>query len=73
MNEELITQYINDIDGLGFKENLTLNSKEVSKILSVTLRTLDYWRKENIGPNTKKVGKSYIYLKRDIAIFLAQN
>jgi len=73
MNEELINKYINDIDKLGFNKNLTLNSKEVSKILSITSRTLDNWRKESIGPTAKKVGKSYIYTKRDIAIFLAQS
>lgn len=72
MNEKLINKYINDIDGLGFKENLILNSKDVAKILGVGVRTLDNWRKENIGPITKKVGKAYLYTKRDIAEFLAK-
>jgi len=71
MNEELVKKYLLDIDKLGFDKNLTLNSKEVSKILRITVRRLETWRKENIGPSTKKVGKSYIYTKRDIAVFLA--
>ncbi len=73
MNKELIDKYINDINELGFNKNLTLNSKDVSKILSVKPRTLDNWRKENLGPNCKKIGKAYIYTKRDVAEFLAQN
>jgi len=71
MCKEQINQLLNDIDKLGFDKSLTLNSKEVSQILSISTRKLDNWRKENIGPSTKKVGKSYIYTKRDIAVFLA--
>ena len=56
----LIDKYINDINELGFNKNLTLNSKDVSKILSVKPRTLDNWRKENLGPNCKKIGKACI-------------
>lgn len=73
MNQELIDKYLKDIDELGFYQTLTLNSKDVSKILRVQLRTLDNWRKDNIGPICKRVGKAYIYTKRDVAEFLAQN
>lgn len=31
------------------------------------------WAKEKIGPRCKKMGKSYMYTKRDVAEFLAQN
>lgn len=72
MSQDLIDKYLNDINELGFEKTLTLNSKDVSKILKVQLRTLDNWRKENIGPICKRVGKSYLYTKRDIAEFLAQ-
>ena len=50
MNQEVIDKYLRDIDELGFEKTLTLNSKDVSKILRVQLRTLDNWRKDNIGP-----------------------
>ncbi|MDK2042062.1 helix-turn-helix domain-containing protein [Aliarcobacter butzleri] len=73
MNQEMINKYLRDIDELGFEKTLTLNSKDVSKILRVQLRTLDNWRKDNIGPICKRVGKAYIYTKRDVAEFLAQN
>lgn len=73
MNQQLIDKYLRDINELGFDKTLTLNSKDVSKILRVQLRTLDNWRKDNVGPICKRVGKSYIYTKRDIAEFLAQN
>lgn len=73
MNQQMIDKYLRDIDELGFEKTLTLNSKDVSKILRVQLRTLDNWRKDNIGPICKRVGKAYIYTKRDVAEFLAQN
>lgn len=73
MNEELIEKYLNDIDRLGFDKSLALNTKDVSKILRVSLRTLESWRKEELGPVCKKTGKAYFYTKRDVAEFLAQN
>ena len=73
MNEQLIDKYLSDINELGFEKTLTLDSHDVAKILKVKARTVVSWAKENIGPRSKRVGKSYIYTKRDIAEFLAQN
>ena len=73
MNQQLIDKYLSDINELGFEKNLTLDSNEVAKILRVQTRTIVNWAKENIGPKCKKIGKSYIYTKRDIAEFLAKN
>jgi hypothetical protein len=73
MNQQLIDKYLSDINELGFEKNLTLDSNEVAKILRVQTRTIVNWAKENIGPKCKKIGKSYIYTKRDIAEFLATN
>ncbi|MCG3715427.1 helix-turn-helix domain-containing protein [Arcobacter lacus] len=73
MNQQLIDKYLSDINELGFEKTLTLDSREVAKILKVQTRTIVTWAKENIGPKCKRVGKSYIYTKRDIAEFLAQN
>jgi hypothetical protein len=73
MNEQLIDKYLSDINELGFEKTLTLDSHDVAKILRVQTRTIVAWAKENIGPKCKKIGKSYIYTKRDIAEFLATN
>lgn len=73
MNQQLIDKYLSDINELGFEKNLTLDSQDVAKILKIKTRTIANWAKENIGPKCKKIGKSYIYTKRDIAEFLAQN
>ncbi|MCG3710386.1 helix-turn-helix domain-containing protein [Aliarcobacter butzleri] len=73
MRQDLIEKYLKDINELGFEKTLTLDSREVAKILKVQTRTIVTWAKENIGPRCKRVGKSYIYTKRDIAEFLAQN
>ncbi|MDD3055294.1 MAG: helix-turn-helix domain-containing protein [Aliarcobacter sp.] len=73
MNEQLIDKYLSDINELGFEKTLTLDSHDVAKILRVQARTIVSWAKENIGPKCKKIGKSYIYTKRDVAEFLAQN
>lgn len=73
MNQQLIDKYLSDIDELGFEKTLTLDSHDVAKILKVQTRTIVNWAKENIGPKCKKIGKSYIYTKRDIAEFLATN
>jgi uncharacterized protein YqkB len=73
MKDEIIEKYLNDINELGFEKTLTLDSNDVAKILRVQSRTIVNWAKENIGPKCKKIGKSYIYTKRDIAEFLAQN
>ncbi len=71
MNEQLIDKYISDINELGFEKTLTLTSSDVSKILKVQTRTIVSWAKENVGPRCRKIGRSYIYTKRDIAEFLA--
>ncbi|CAM4003681.1 helix-turn-helix domain-containing protein [Arcobacter cloacae] len=73
MNEQLIDKYLSDINELGFEKTLTLDSHDVAKILKVKTRTIVNWAKENIGPKCKKIGKSYIYTKRDVAEFLATN
>ncbi|WP_323587742.1 helix-turn-helix domain-containing protein [Aliarcobacter butzleri] len=73
MRQDLIEKYLSDINELGFEKTLTLDSREVAKILKVQTRTIVNWAKENIGPKCKRVGRSYIYTKRDIAEFLAQN
>lgn len=73
MNQQVIDKYLEDIDELGFEKNLTLNSEEVAEILRVGTRTLDNWRKQKIGPIYKKIGKAYLYNKRDVAEFLAKN
>lgn len=66
-----LEQYLKDIDNLGYEKSMTLNSLEVSRILGVGIRTLNHWRKQNIGPTSKRIGKAYLYTKRDIAEFLA--
>ena len=73
MTQDLIDKYISDINELGFEKSLTLDSHDVAKILKVKVRTIVSWAKENIGPSCKRVGKSYIYTKRDVAEFLATN
>ena len=73
MTPDLIDKYISDINELGFEKTLTLDSHDVAKILKVQTRTIVNWAKDNIGPKCKKIGKSYIYTKRDIAEFLADN
>ena len=73
VNQQLIDKYLSDIDELGFNKALTLDSHDVAKILRVQTRTVISWAKNNIGPKCKKIGKSYIYTKRDIAEFLAKN
>ncbi|WP_434239247.1 helix-turn-helix domain-containing protein [Aliarcobacter cryaerophilus] len=56
---------------LVFLKTLILDSHDVAKILKVQARTIINWAKKNLGPKCKKIGKSYIYTKRDIAEFLA--
>ncbi|MDN5086185.1 helix-turn-helix domain-containing protein [Aliarcobacter butzleri] len=75
MNEQLIDKYLSDINELGFEKTLILDTHDVAKILKVKARTVVNWAKakENIGPKCKKIGKSYLYTKRDVAEFLAQN
>lgn len=73
MNEQLIDKYLSDINELGFEKTLTLDSHDVAKIFRVETRTIINWAKENIGPKCKKIGKSYLYTKRDVAEFLAAN
>ena len=72
MNQQLIDKYLSDINELGFEKTLILDSHDVAKILKLQTRTIVNWAKENIGPRCKKIGKSYIYTKRDVAEFLAQ-
>ena len=71
MDKNNLEKYLKDIDNLGYEKSITLTSLEVSKILGVGIRTLNTWRSHNIGPTCKRVGKAYLYTKRDIAEFLA--
>ena len=75
MNQQMIDKHLQDINELGFDKTLILDTHDVAKILKVKVRTVVSWAraKENIGPKCKKIGKSYIYTKRDIAEFLATN
>lgn len=74
VNDELINKYLKDIDNLGFEKTLTLTSKQTAQVLNVSVRTLVIWRKDkNINLPFKKIGKSYIYTKRDVAEFLAKD
>ena len=71
MNQQMIDKHLQDINELGFDKTLILDTHDVAKILKVQARTIINWAKENLGPKCKKIGKSYIYTKRDIAEFLA--
>ena len=71
LDKNNLEKYLKDIDNLGYEKSITLTSLEVSKILGVGIRTLNTWRSNNIGPICKRVGKAYLYTKRDIAEFLA--
>lgn len=71
MNQQIIDKHIQDINELGYDKTLILDTNDVAKILKVKTRTIASWAKENIGPRYKRIGKSYIYTKRDIAEFLA--
>ena len=73
MNQQMIDKHLQDINELGFDKTLILDTHDVAKILKVQARTIVNWAKENLGPKCKKIGKSYIYTKRDIAEFLADN
>ena len=71
MNQQIIDKHLQDINELGYDKTLILDTNDVAKILKVKTRTIASWAKENIGPRCKRIGKSYIYTKRDIAEFLA--
>ena len=71
MNQQMIDKHLQDINELGFDKTLILDTHDVAKILKVQARTIINWAKKNLGPKCKKIGKSYIYTKRDIAEFLA--
>ena len=74
MNDELINKYLEDINKLGFEKTLSLTSKQTAQVLNISTRTLVSWRKDNnITLPSRNIGKSYIYTKRDIAVFLAKN
>ncbi len=73
MQQDIIDKYISDINELGFNETLTLDSHDIAKILKVQTRTVVNWANANIGPKCRKIGKAYIYTKRDVAEFLAKN
>ncbi len=69
---DLIEKHLDDINKLGFENALVLEAKDVARILKVQARTVVDWVNKDIGPRCKKIGKSYIFTKRDIAEFLAK-
>ena len=72
-----ITQIIEEINKTNpkFKQLIALSQKQTADIIGVSSSTLEAWRKEEIGPQYKKVnaGKGRIlYPKTAIAEWLAQ-
>lgn len=69
--EEEVNKNLQDINDLGFKKCLTLNTKQVSNVVGVSPSTIENWRKEGIGPSPTIVGGRCLYSKRKIAEWLA--
>lgn len=71
--EERIKEIIEDINSLGYKDKINLNSSEVAKVLGVSPSSIDNYRKQGIAIDYIELGGRYIYPKRAIAEFLARN
>lgn len=71
--DEKISEYIKDIDTLGYEQFILLNTHQVSKILGISDSTVEKMRKEGVGIEYKLFGKRVMYSKRDIAYYLANN
>jgi DNA-binding XRE family transcriptional regulator len=71
MNEQVKQQLdlINEIDPK-FKKKISLNEKEVAKIIGVSPSTMATRRKEGTGPEYKKFGGRYLYNKTKLAEWL---
>ena len=54
-------------------EDRLLKQDEVAEMLSVSIRTLEYWRsKGNSGPRFVKVGKLARYRESDVKAYIEQ-
>ncbi|KLD97825.1 helix-turn-helix domain-containing protein [Aliarcobacter butzleri] len=71
--EERIKEIIEDINSLGYKDKINLNSSEVAKVLGVSPSSIDNYRKQGIAIDYIELGGRYIYPKRALAEFLARN
>jgi len=49
-----------------------LDQEDVSRLLKVSTKTLEYWRCQGIGPNFVKVGKLVRYRMSDLNEFIRE-
>lgn len=71
-NDEIIENFIKQIDNLGFKNKIFLNTSDTAKILGIPISTLKSWRKINYGIDYHLIGKNIFYNKKSIAQFLVK-
>lgn len=71
-NDEIIENFIKQIDNLGFKNQIFLNTSDTAKILGIPISTLKSWRKINCGIDYHLIGKNIFYNKQSIAQFLVK-
>ena len=70
INEE-IKNYMRQIDEMGYKDRLNLNSKQTASIIGVSASSIETWRKQGIGIDFVEIGGRILYPKLKIAEFQA--
>lgn len=68
INEE-IKNYMQQIDEMGYKDKLNLNSKQTAQIIGVSASSIETWRKQGIGIDYVQIGGRILYPKLKIAEF----
>ena len=66
INEE-IKNYMRQIDEMGYKDRLNLNSKQTASIIGVSASSIETWRKQGIGIDFVEIGGRILYPKLQIA------
>jgi DNA-binding transcriptional MerR regulator len=52
------------------EQNKLWNSKEVSEVLGMSVKTICLWRSKGIGPAYMKVGGAIRYQPKDVFLYL---
>ena len=69
--DEEINKFLEEINKMGFKDKMNLNSSETARIIGVSPSSIENWRKCGLGITYIEVVGRIVYPKRYIAEFLA--
>ena len=72
MNIE-IEKIVDDLNNMGFENKIGLSTKELAKVLGLSVPSIENFRRNAVGPIYSTFGKRICYTKRAVAEYIVLN